>query len=118
MPRRKILRLFVLWFALVCVCAGIAMAFFRPLVYWRFASTGVETKAMVTDKEPENHGLIHYSYAVGGQEYYAVGHAGYGNPDFRSIAIGQELIAFYDSSEPSRSILGNPREQLKSTCRF
>jgi hypothetical protein len=89
------------------------MVVFNPLEYYKLARTAVETKALVTAKEPENHGLIHYSYVVAGETFYGIGHAGNGNPDFSGIRIGQELVTFYDSKEPSRSILGDPRSHLK-----
>jgi hypothetical protein len=110
----RLLRAFFAWFALVCVGAIITAVVFNPFQYYGFIRAGVQTMALVTDKEPENHGLIHYSYVVEGKTYSAVGHAGYGNPYFKNIEIGQEIIAFYDPRDPSRSILGNPKEHFKT----
>jgi len=110
--RVKILKIVMAWVVLGAGVAVTTAIFFRTLQYYNFAQTAVETRATVTAKEPDNHGLIHYTYTVEGRSYTGTGQAGYNNPDFGSITIGQRLIAFYDPNQPWNSVLGDPLEHF------
>ena len=85
--------------------------------YFRLANEGVETQARVTAKEPDNHFFIRYSYTVNGHEYQGIGSAGRGNPDFESIKVGDPFRVFYDPSDPTISVTGNPSVQFASIKR-
>lgn len=72
---------------------------------------GTETKGKVLEKFPNNHETVKFSFFVNGKEYINIGHAGYGNPPFESLAVGQNVIVFYDPMAPTNSALGNPKDE-------
>jgi hypothetical protein len=112
--RNLLLRISFVWLVLGSAIFAVQMALFQPYGYYKLASRAVQTRALVTAKEPQNHGLLHYSYQAGGKTFMGVGRAGYGNPDFESIAIGQELVAYYDPADPSHSVLGIPQAYVRT----
>lgn len=75
----------------------------------QFTEKGIAVYGKVTSKEPDNHQVVRYSYNVGDRRYTGAGNAGRGNPNFDQIQIGQQIIVYYDSENPEKSILGYPQ---------
>jgi hypothetical protein len=105
------------------ILAVIAMAIWLALVPVRIVGTqcvqeyrlemqGVRTRAVVTALEPTNHQSVHYSYRADSTSFDASGRAGFGNPEFNQLRLGQEVTAVYLPAAPGISCLGSPRQLL------
>ena len=114
MSTRAIVVTFLIWFVLSIVFAAIALVGLDWQKWHGVAKRAVRTEGTVTGKEPENHQFIRYSYRVGGQVYSGLRSAEYGNPTFEQLNIGDRVNVFYDSDNPSASILGDPQGQATS----
>ena len=71
---------------------------------------GLCTAGVVTGLEPWNHQAVHYKFNVAGKDYSASGRAGFGNPEFNSLGIGQQVAVYYLPGNPDESCLGIPSE--------
>jgi Protein of unknown function (DUF3592) len=114
MNARGIFATFLVWLVLTVVFAAIGLVGLDWPKWYGVAKRAVRTEGTVTGKEPENHQFIRYSYEVGGQAYSGLGSAEYGNPTFEQLNIGDQVNVFYDSDNPSESILGEPEAQATS----
>jgi hypothetical protein len=79
---------------------------------YRLDKEGTRTSAVVTALEPNNHQSVHYSYRIDTTTLNGFGRAGFGNPEFHQLRIGQQVVAVYLPSEPRVSCLGSPRQLL------
>jgi hypothetical protein len=68
----------------------------------------------VTGLEPGNHQAVRYTYRVADAVYSGTGRAGFGNPEFCCLAVGQNVIVYYLSDSPSESCIGIPDELIKN----
>ena len=82
------------------------------LRFYQLANAGVATQGWVTAKEPQNHQNVHYAYSVGSQTYHGIGHAGFRNPEFGALKVGEQVIVFYLPMKPAVSCLGTPKDLL------
>lgn len=82
--------------------------------YRSLAKVGIETTATVSAKEPANHRSLRYKFQVKGKLYEGIGRSGGINPDFDDLEVGDAVKIYYDPSEPERSYLGDPKDQLNS----
>jgi len=82
--------------------------------YYLLATDGIKTQGVVVDTEPQNHQLVRYSYQVAGISQAGVSNIGYGNPPFASLHAGAPVLVYYDSSEPTSSVLGEPAPRLSN----
>jgi hypothetical protein len=114
MNSRAIVGTFLIWFVITVVFAATGVVVLDWQKWYGVAKRAVRTKGTVTGKEPDNHQFIRYSYEVDGQVYSDFGSAEYGNPTFEQLNIGDQVNVFYDSDNPSKSILGEPEEQATS----
>jgi hypothetical protein len=109
----RITKAVLLWL----ICAG-AIAFWISGGSWGKYSglvrRGVPTQGIVEKTEPNNHAQVRYFYDVGGQRYFGVGRAGFGNPSFDLLKPGVQVLVFYDPEHPDDSCLGSPTVLLRS----
>ena len=113
MPRHFRVRLFLIWLGSAVAITLILGSINWPK-YYRLAKQGVLTEGSVTQKEPENHQIIRYSYFVGKNIYNGVGHDGFGNPSFEEINVGERVKVHYLPKNPEISCLGNPSQLLEN----
>ncbi len=104
---------FVIWLTLSAVGYGIGQFVFSPTRLEYMTKDGEGIYGRVVAKEEENHGIIRYSYNVGGTEHTGAGFSRNGNPDFDDIQIGDRVIVYYDPANPERSMMGYPRNDLE-----
>lgn len=84
------------------------------LIHFEHLKNGIRTKAVVTALEPGNHQAVRYSFVVAGRNYSGVGRAGFGNPEFGQLYLGEDLIISYAASNPDESCLGIPEELINN----
>jgi hypothetical protein len=84
---------------------------------WRYrqlAARGVAESGRVTGLEPLNHQFVDYSYEVGGRVLSSTGSAGFGNPGFGVLRVGDRVSISYLPDNPYFSCLGDPHLLLRS----
>src|SRR5215203_2443187 len=104
--------------ALVCLAfLGLGHSFSRLVVdssdLIRFSEQGVPVYGEIIGKDAADHQRIHYSYTANDVLYTGQGQAGSGNPSFEDLAVGQQVVVFYDRAKPESSFLGYPQIDLK-----
>jgi hypothetical protein len=82
--------------------------------FYRLKEEGVRAKGMVTKLEPGNHQSVYYSFVLSGRIYSGIGRAGFGNPEFCCLTVGQSLIVYYLPSDPFVSCSGVPLELIRN----
>jgi hypothetical protein len=103
-----------IWLVLAAIFALVVGTLFRR-PYDELVSNGVVTEGLIRQKEPDNHQNVHYSYVVGSETYWGIGHGGQGAmPVFEKLQIGQKVLVVYDRRQPTLSCLGDPKQHLKS----
>lgn len=107
----------MIWLVLAIVFLGVSIFALDGVQLYRMAKRGIETDGIVIAKEPKNHLFIRYSYSAGGQVYQGVGNAGRGNPKFEDLNLGDKVKVYFDPSNPSKSLVGNPQLQFESITR-
>ncbi|HEV7698612.1 MAG TPA: DUF3592 domain-containing protein [Pyrinomonadaceae bacterium] len=110
---KPILLLTSAWIVLAVVGNVIGHLVFETAWLEHMTQKGLSVAAVVIKKEPENHATLTYRYTVAGTEYIGTGGAGDDNPQFDEIGLGDEIVAYYDSDDPSKSIAGNPWYDLR-----
>lgn len=106
-----------MWLLLTIGALIFGILVLRWPTYYSLAVEGIATRGRVTAKEPENHRFVRYSYVVGGIGHDGLGSAGFGNPEFDQIRIGDNVTVYYDPQSPQTSFLGDPKHQLQSITR-
>jgi hypothetical protein len=103
--------------ATILVVAAAIYAFFGSVIYpqWkdyeRLAHSGSKIRGRVVSKEPENHQVVRYEYAVDSKIYYGSSSSSFGGlPSLSQIKIGDEIPVTYWPERPSISLPGNPSE--------
>jgi hypothetical protein len=104
----------LVWLALTIVFAVIGAIVMDWRKWHELAKYSIETNGYVMRKEPDNHRIIQYSYAVDQQTYSGLGNASGDTPEFDQLNIGDEVRVFYNPDNPKLSILGNPESQARS----
>ncbi|MDQ3821174.1 MAG: DUF3592 domain-containing protein [Acidobacteriota bacterium] len=112
---KKFSTIFLVWLLLTCFSAFITSLLLGTAKYYKLSNAGITIPARVTAKEPDNHQFIRYAYIVNGQSYEGEGSAGYGNPSFNNINIGQQIMVVYDPTDPHKSCLGDPTPRFHQT---
>lgn len=107
--------------SIVALWLGIALVFFLGGVfaldvpkYCRLARNGVEARAVVVAKEPDNHFFVRYRYEVDRQVHVGIGNVGRGNPKFEELKEGDSVRVYYDPKNPDDSLLIDPKGQFHS----
>jgi hypothetical protein len=109
---KKVIVLLMIWISLSFIGYLVARKIFDTTELNRLIDFGKPVYGQVASKDAGNHATLAYSYVVEGAQYEGTGSAGHGNPRFEEIAVGQDLIVVYDTSNPSRSIPGYPQNYL------
>jgi len=111
MNARAVGRVVLLWIGLALLFAAIAAGrnFFSDR---QLASRGVEVTGEVTRLEQSNHHLT-YSYPAAGRILSGRGNAGFGNPEFESLHMGDPVVVTYLRNNISMSCLGHARERMR-----
>lgn len=81
-------------------------------VYYRLDRAGTPVEGVVTAKEPSNHRLVRYRYSASGRDLTGSWGAGYGNPEFEALAVGDRLHVTYLPDSPEISAPGDPHARL------
>jgi hypothetical protein len=82
--------------------------------HYQRLTRGVRGIGVVTALEPGNHQTVLYKFDAGGKTYSGAGRAGFGNPGFGGLSVGQSVIIYYDSDDPNESCVGIPAELIKN----
>lgn len=82
--------------------------------FYRLNREGIHTNGVVTNLQPANHQSVNYSFSVGGKHYSSIGRAGFGNPEFCCLTVGQNLIVYYLPSDPRISCAGIPEQLIQN----
>ncbi|HYX69985.1 MAG TPA: DUF3592 domain-containing protein [Terriglobales bacterium] len=95
---------------LVLLAIGVSAFYSSFSPYWpqrRLLHYGVRTSGEVVAKYPSNHEYVRFRYVVEDKPYEAVAKAGYGNPSFDALKIGDRVSATYLPNDPSVALMGN-----------
>ena len=104
----------VLWVFLTIACAIGGAAILNLRKFYVLSERGVSAQGQITRTEPENHGAIHYSFAVMQQTYSGIGSAGNMHRKFDEVTVGDTVPVVYDPADPESSCLGDANKQLTS----
>jgi hypothetical protein len=105
---------FVLLWVAGAFAIAISISPINLIRFYRLAHEGVATRGVVTALAPRNHRAIYYSFGTEGNQYAGIGRAGFGNPPFELIYVGEEVLIYYMPEEPRVFCLGYPDELLKN----
>lgn len=86
--------------------------------FYHLKHEGVRTNGVVTKLEPGNHQAVYYSYEAAGEIHSGSGMAGFGNPEFCCLRVGQKVIVYYLRTSPATSCIGIPDELIKNEATF
>jgi hypothetical protein len=110
--RAAVTKVFLLWLA---GAFAIAIPLYRiNMPRYRRLAHGERGNGVVRELEPGNHQTVRYEYEVGGRTYSGSGQAGFGNPEFTALFLGQRVIVYYDPGNPGESCIGLPAELIKN----
>ena len=105
--------------AALALAAAIGLWRAKPL-QWpqcrRLVVEGQIAQGWVTAKGGDSES-VYYSFWVGEGRHSGVGSAGYGNPEFGELAVGDNVLVSYLAKAPDVSILGLARERLRDQNR-
>lgn len=108
----SLIKLLMLWFL---GALAIAIPLYRlNMPHFLQLRRGLRSTGVVTDLEPADHQAVRYKFDASGNEYSGVGRAGFGNPEFCCLSVGQNAIVYYDPADPSKSCLGIPEQLIKN----
>ncbi len=110
---RRILLTLAVWLGLV-VLLGAVLGSINLIGYYRLTEDGARIYGTVRALEPENHATVVYSYRARGRVYREEGDAGYGNPEFERLRVGQRVLVTYLRTGPRMSCLGRADERLRN----
>ena len=108
----------LLWLCSTSITAIFCVATFKLPKLYRLIEYGVRAQATVTEKLPDNHQGILYSFEVDGRKYSRGDVSLYLDKDFEQISIGDVVPVTYEKDNPENSILGNPEPVFYSYAKF
>jgi hypothetical protein len=82
--------------------------------FYRLKHEGVRINGVVTKLDPGDHQAVYYKYEVAGSIYTGIGRAGFGNPEFCCVTIGENVVVYYVRAKPSKSCIGIPDVLIKN----
>jgi hypothetical protein len=113
-PRIRFLgKTFGLW-TLGALAIAIPLSRINLVQFYRLRRMGMATSGVVTDLRPGNHRAVYYSYEASGKTFSGIGRAGFGNPEFFCLKVGQTVIVYYLPSAPWESCAGLPNELVEN----
>jgi hypothetical protein len=110
---RFVLKALSLWL-LGALAISIPLSRFNLVKFYHLNREGVRTNGVVTDLQAANHEAVYYKYEAVGEIHSGSGRAGFGNPEFCCLTVGQNVIVYYLRSQPSESCLGVPDDLIKN----
>jgi len=116
MPRRLRLvffKVFGLWLV-AALAIAIPLSQINLVQFYRLRKNGIRTSGVVMELQPNNHQSVYYSFEVAGKSYSNIGRAGFGNPEFCCLTVGQNLIVYYLPSDPWVSCSGVPDQLIEN----
>lgn len=99
------------WLIIAVIVAFVVGSLNLPLL-GRLVTDGVQAQATIVELTPKIHNTVRYEYQVGSQKFEGQGRSWRPNPPIDEIHVGQSLVIYYDPSNPSRSVLGDPKPML------
>ena len=111
---RILLRVIGLWLVGALVFGGLGLQVFSVKLFYRLKWEGVRTTGTVTRLQAANHQSVYYSFEASGRSYSSIGRAGFGNPEFCRLIVGQNVTVYYLPDDPFTSCLGNPQLLLEN----
>lgn len=110
---RIFLKGFGLWFV-GALAIAIPLSQINLARFFRLAKDGVRTEGVVTALQPGNHQAVIYRFENASKTYSNIGRAGFGNPEFCCLTVGQKLIVYYLPDDPTTSCAGIPKELIEN----
>jgi hypothetical protein len=110
---RFLLKSLSLWL-LGALVISIPLSRFNLVGFYHLKHGGVRTDGVITKLEPYNHQAVYYEYEAAGETHSGSGMAGFGNPEFYRVIVGQKVVVYYLASDPSKSCIGIPDELIKN----
>lgn len=110
---RFCLKAFALWL-LGGLVISIALSRINLAKFYRIRHDGVQTQGIVTALLASDHQAVQYEYYAEGQRYSGSGRAGFGNPEFPRLTIGEHVVVYYIPARPLESCLGIPGELISN----
>ncbi len=112
--RQIFLRVLGLWLVGALAFGGLALQVFSVGLFYRLKRDGIKTTGVVTQLQAANHQSVYYNFEVSGRTYSNIGRAGFGNPEFCCLTVGQNITICYLPDNPFTSCLGNPQLLLEN----
>lgn len=113
-PRtRFLLKIFGLWI-LGALAISIPLCRINLYHFYRLRRSGVRTNGIVTALQASEHQAVYYRYEAAGKTYSGSGQAGFGNPEFCCLVVGQNVNVYYVPSDPSESCIGVPGDLIRN----
>ena len=110
MLRRRLL--FLLYYLAAATLITLWMGQTNWLSYYRLATDGIGTQALVTQTTCADNATFSYRFTVGGQQIEGRGSDSFGNPPCKSLQPDDKVQVFYLPAEPRKNLPGNPKERL------
>jgi len=110
---QSFLKGFGLWL-LGALAIAIPISQINLVRFYRLKQNGIRTSGVVTQLQPSNHQSVYYSFEVAGKTYSNIGRAGFGNPEFCCLTVGQNLIVYYLPADPWISCSGIPDQLIEN----
>ena len=106
--------LLVLWVGSTAIAVSFCATKFKLFDLYRLTKSGVVTDGKITDRLPNQHRRLSYSFIAEGRTYQWGGFAGDIGKEFDEISIGERVLITYDPADPGISTLGRPEPSLYS----
>lgn len=116
--RHQRLVFLLLWLGSTTYAIGFCITTFKLTELYRLTQYGARTEGIVTEKVPENHQRIKYSFSVEGKNYNWGGFAGDIGKNFDQISVGQEIPVTYEINNPNNSCMGLPETTFYPNLRL
>jgi hypothetical protein len=104
------------WLALACI-VGIILGHNDLIRLHWLSQRSTKTQGTVLAKEPQNHRLVDYEYTVGQRSFRGQDRVDEEAISFDSIQPRDHITIYFDSENPSYSVLGNPRMRYENEIR-
>ena len=110
---RVFLKVFGLWL-IGALAIAIPLSQINLVRFYRLMQEDVRMNGVVTELQPGNHQSVYYSFKLADRTYSGIGRAGFGNPEFCCLTVGQSLIVYYLPADPWVSCSGIPKQLIKN----
>jgi len=112
--KRKLLVSIIVWAVSFMTIATLIGGLNIPR-FWAINQHPGKEIGIVVGKYPHDHQSLKYTYVVNKVEYSSsTSIIGNENPEYNSIEIGKTIIVYFDTMNPSNSILREPKRAISS----